>query len=73
MDVLILVLFLFLVMGIPIVFSIGLASIIVLMLEHVSLLLVIQRLFTGSDSFTLTAVPFFYTCRCFDGRRRHHE
>ena len=60
MDILLLILFLvFLTMGIPIVFAIGLSSVIILILEGIPLLLVIQRLFTGSDSFILTAVPFF--------------
>jgi C4-dicarboxylate transporter, DctM subunit len=51
--------FLFLFMNIPIVFSIGLSAVILLILEKIPLLIVIQRLFTGSDSFILTAVPFF--------------
>lgn len=60
MGILLLVLFLvFLFMNIPIVFSIGLSAVVLLILEKLSLLIVIQRLFTGSDSFILTAVPFF--------------
>ena len=46
-------------MGIPIVFSMALSALAVLLLEDISLLIVIQRLFAGSDSFILTAVPFF--------------
>ena len=60
MSVLLLGLFLvFLFMNIPIVFSIGLSSVAVLICAKIPLLVVIQRLFTGSDSFILTAVPFF--------------
>jgi tripartite ATP-independent transporter DctM subunit len=60
MGILLLIIFLvFTFMNIPIVFSIGISAIVVLILEKVSLLIVIQRLFTGSDSFILTAVPFF--------------
>jgi len=49
----------FLFMNIPIVFSIGLSALAVLLWAKIPLLIVIQRLFTGSDSFILTAVPFF--------------
>ncbi len=60
MSVLLIGLFLvFLFMNIPIVFSIGLSSLAVLIWAKLPLLVVIQRLFTGSDSFILTAVPFF--------------
>lgn len=51
--------FVFLIMGIPIVFSIGIASVITIIIADVPLLIVVQRLFSGSDSFILTAVPFF--------------
>lgn len=60
MSALLLLLFLvFLFMNIPIVFSIGLSALVVLICAKIPLLIVIQRLFTGSDSFILTAVPFF--------------
>lgn len=60
MSILLLGLFLvFLFMNIPIVFSIGLSALVVLICAKIPLLIVIQRLFTGSDSFILTAVPFF--------------
>jgi C4-dicarboxylate transporter DctM subunit len=52
-------LLLFLFMNIPIVFSIGLSAVVVLICAKIPLLIVIQRLFAGSDSFILTAVPFF--------------
>jgi C4-dicarboxylate transporter DctM subunit len=59
-SALLLLLFLvFLFMNIPIVFSIGLSALVVLICAKIPLLIVIQRLFTGSDSFILTAVPFF--------------
>lgn len=52
-------LFLFLLMGIPIALSIGLASLVVLVRHDVPLVILTQRLFAGTDSFPLVAVPFF--------------
>lgn len=46
-------------MNIPIVFSMALSALIILILEGYPMMIVIQRLFAGSDSFILTAVPFF--------------
>jgi C4-dicarboxylate transporter DctM subunit len=47
-------------LNIPIAFSMGLASILGLLLkENIPLVIVPQRIFTGSDSFSLLAVPFF--------------
>ncbi|MBC7083054.1 MAG: TRAP transporter large permease [Firmicutes bacterium] len=52
-------LFVFLLIGVPIALSIGLASLVVLVTHRVPLVLVAQRLFAGTDSFPLVAVPFF--------------
>jgi C4-dicarboxylate transporter DctM subunit len=46
-------------MGIPVAISVGLSSIIILVIGDVPLVLVPQRLFAGMDSFPLIAVPFF--------------
>lgn len=48
-----------LLIGIPIAFAIAIAAITVLINGNVNLLIVIQRLFAATDSFPLTAVPFF--------------
>ena len=48
-----------LLIGIPIAFAIAIAAIIVLIKGDVNLLVVVQRLFAATDSFPLTAVPFF--------------
>ena len=50
----------FIAINVPIAFSMGLASIIGLLLkENVPLVIVPQKIFTGCDSFPLLAVPFF--------------
>ena len=51
----------FLLLGMPIAFSLGLSSVIYLITEHGFSMLVMlpQRLFAGSNSFILTALPFF--------------
>lgn len=49
-----------LVLGIPVAFSIGLASLIVILVEpSLSLRLVVTKAFGGMDSFPLMAIPFF--------------
>lgn len=48
-----------LLIGIPIAFAIAIAAVTVLINGNVNLLIVIQRLFAATDSFPLTAVPFF--------------
>ncbi len=46
--------------NVPIAFSMGLASILGLLLQgNIPLVIVPQKIFTGSDSFPLLAVPFF--------------
>ncbi|MBM4761362.1 TRAP transporter large permease [Bacillus sp. B15-48] len=54
---LLLVLFL---INIPVAVALGLASVIVLMIQDsVPLMVIIQKMFTSTDSFTLMAIPFF--------------
>ncbi|MBM3299357.1 MAG: TRAP transporter large permease, partial [Deltaproteobacteria bacterium] len=52
-------LFVFFMMGVPITFSLGVASLIGLLLMDVPLLVIAQRLWTAVDTFTLVAVPLF--------------
>jgi tripartite ATP-independent transporter DctM subunit len=51
----------FLAMRVPIGFALGLASLayLLLFLPHVPLSTIAQQMYAGSDSFTLTAIPFF--------------
>lgn len=45
---------------VPIAFALGIASTITLLLVHqIPLVVIPQRMFTGTDSFTLIAIPFF--------------
>jgi C4-dicarboxylate transporter DctM subunit len=50
---------LLLILGLPIAIAIGLTVIVVLFSQDVSLLVLPQRMFAGTDSFPLVAVPFF--------------
>ena len=60
MGVLLLFVFLgSLALGVPIAFSIAIAGTVVLIAGDVNLLIIIQRLFAATDSFSLVAVPFF--------------
>lgn len=45
--------------GVPIAFSMGLGSLLGLLVSHSSLMVVGQRLFAGVNSFSLMAIPFF--------------
>lgn len=46
--------------NIPVAIALGLASVIVLMIQDsVPLMVVVQKMFTSTDSFTLMAIPFF--------------
>ncbi len=49
----------FILIGVPIAFSLGAAATVYLILKGVSLGLIATRLFTGLDSFTFMAIPFF--------------
>ncbi|GLB60242.1 TRAP transporter large permease [Cytobacillus sp. NCCP-133] len=54
-----LLLMLFLI-NVPVAVALGLASMIVLMVQdNVPLMVIVQKMFTSTDSFTLMAVPFF--------------
>ena len=46
-------------LGVPIAFSVAVAGVVVLIVGDVNLLIVVQRLFASSDSFSLVAIPFF--------------
>jgi tripartite ATP-independent transporter DctM subunit len=50
------------IIGVPIAFSLGIASLSFLVFSGVSLELIPTRMFTGLDSFPLMAVPFFILC-----------
>ena len=45
--------------GIPIAFSLGVSSLVYLLYQGISPILVAQKMFTGIDSFLLTAIPLF--------------
>ncbi len=60
MGLLILLSFLvFMLLGIPVAITIGITSMIALWSGGINLLMVSQRMFAGTDSFALIAVPFF--------------
>ena len=48
-----------LIVGLPIALAIGLTSFIILVTQDVPLVVIAQRMFAGTDSFPLVAVPFF--------------
>jgi len=48
-----------LLLGVPVAIGIGLTSLVVLMSQDTSLIILPQRMFAGADSFPLVAVPFF--------------
>jgi C4-dicarboxylate transporter DctM subunit len=52
-------LFIFLGYGIPIAVAIGFATLVAFVFSDVPILLMVQRLYSGIDSFTLMAIPFF--------------
>ena len=50
----------FLFMGVPIAFSLGCGSILAILIDgSISPMLVAQKLFSGVNSFSLMAIPFF--------------
>ncbi len=51
--------FLLMALGMPIGLAVGIASLIVLMMDGLPLQMVPQMMFTGNNSFALVAVPFF--------------
>src|SRR5690554_241167 len=49
----------FLVLGVPIAVTVGLSSIIFILIQGIEVQIVIQRLFAGVDVTALLAIPFF--------------
>lgn len=45
--------------GVPIAFSLGVASLIYIIVNDITLVLIAQKMFTGMDVFLLTAIPLF--------------
>lgn len=65
MTVALFVLFaLFLILGVPIAFSLGLSSLGALLIGDGSLAVVASRLYSVADSFSLMAIPFFVLAGC---------
>jgi len=52
-------LFLFLIMGIPIAFAIGISSLICMMFQEFSLQIAAYQIISGSSSFSYASIPFF--------------
>ena len=52
------VFFILLIMGVPVAFDVGIASVIYLFSQGEDLIVLTQRVFAGGDSFTLMAIPF---------------
>lgn len=60
MTVLTPILFLFLILvGTPIVFSLGVCAAVILWLSDIPMSIIAQRVYAGLDSFTIMAIPFF--------------
>lgn len=57
--ILIILILVFAAIGIPIAFSLGISSLITIIVEGYPLVVVPQKLFGGMDSFPLLAIPFF--------------
>lgn len=51
--------FVLLILGVPVAFDVGIASLIYLFVSGKDLIIVTQRIFAGGDSFTLMAIPLF--------------
>jgi len=45
--------------GIPVAFALGVPAVVYVLIKHISFILVAQKMFTGMDSFLLTAIPLF--------------
>lgn len=52
-------LFVMFILGVPVAFAMGLASMIAMWQEGIQLQVAVQRIFSSLDSFTLMAIPFF--------------
>ncbi|MFA9464772.1 MAG: TRAP transporter large permease [Velocimicrobium sp.] len=59
MWIILLIFFILLIIGVPVAFDVGIAATIYLFLNGNDLIIVTQRIFAGSDSFTLMAIPLF--------------
>ena len=57
--VFLIILFTGIILGIPIVFCMAIANVVMLLIMDFPMVSYIQKLFTGMDSFTLLAVPFY--------------
>lgn len=53
------VFFLLLILGVPVAFDVGIASVIYLVANNKDLIILTQRIFASGDSFTLMAIPLF--------------
>ena len=53
------VFFILLIMGVPVAFDVGIASVIYLFSQGEDLIILTQRVFAGGDAFTLMAIPLF--------------
>jgi len=61
MDIILLfiLLILFIVIGVPIAFSVGISSLVILFIKGIPISQLITKMFGGLDSFTILAIPFF--------------
>lgn len=59
MLLLVLLFFVTLLVGIPVAFGLGITSISYLVINNMDIIIIPQRMFAGSDSFTLMAIPLF--------------
>lgn len=59
MWLIIAVFFVLLILGVPVAFDVGIASVIYLAANGKDLIILTQRIFAGGDSFTLMAIPLF--------------
>ena len=68
--VLVLGMLLFMILGLPLAFSIfGISTLTAVIFTDISLWQLIQRFFAGVDSFVLTAIPFFLLTEPVDYKR----
>ena len=65
--------FVFLLLGMPVAFSIGLSGFSFFMIRDLPMTVLVQKSISTSQSFTMLAIPLFILagrccgCRCFDG------
>ncbi|ALM50967.1 TRAP transporter large permease [Halomonas huangheensis] len=59
MTIFITLFFLMIILGAPIVFAMGVSGVAYITMEGIPISIVSQRLFSGLDSFTIMAIPFF--------------